>query len=91
VEGYGIPLDRVLASANRHGSPLLAPALDRLDDVGPLPDDITLHLDAGYGSQKTRDELAGRGVTGEIAHKGGKAPIQAGQTAVARRADQCLA
>jgi hypothetical protein len=38
-----------------------------------------VHLDAGYGSQKTRDELAGRGVTGEIARKGGKAPIQAGQ------------
>ena len=43
------------------------------------PDDITVHLDAGYDSQKTRDDLAGRGMTGEIAHKGDKAPIQAGQ------------
>jgi hypothetical protein len=34
---------------------------------------------AGYDSQKTRDELAGRGMTGDIAHKGDKAPIQAGQ------------
>jgi hypothetical protein len=79
VEGYGIPLGRVLAPANRHDSPLLAPTLDKLAQIGPLPDDITVHLDAGYDSQKTRDELAGRGLTGEIAHKGDKAPIQAGQ------------
>ena len=59
--------------------PLLAPTLDKLDDIGPLPDDITVHLDAGYDSQKTRDELADRDLTGEIAHKGDKAPIQAGQ------------
>ncbi len=79
VEGRGIPLGRVLAPANRHDSPLLAPTLDKLDDLGPLPDDITVHLDAGYDSQKTRDELETRGLEGEIAHKGAKAPIQAGQ------------
>ena len=43
--------------------------------VAPHP----LHLDAEYDSAKTRDELAGRGMTGQIAHKGEKAPIQAGQ------------
>ena len=37
VEGYGIPLGRVLAAANRHDSPLLAPTLDKLDEIGPLP------------------------------------------------------
>jgi transposase len=79
VEGYGIPLGRVLAPANRHDSPLLAPTLDTLAEIGPLPDGITVHLDAGYDSQKTRDELGVRGMTGEIAHKGDKAPIQAGQ------------
>jgi transposase len=79
VEGYGIPLGRVLAPANRHDSPLLAPTLDKLDDLGPLPDEIRVHLDAGYDSQKTRDELADRDMIGEIAHKGDKAPIQAGQ------------
>ena len=79
VGGYGIPLDRVLAPANRHDSPLLAPTLDKLDNLGPLPDDIRVHLDAGYDSQKTRDELAARGMIGEIAQKGDKAPIQAGQ------------
>jgi hypothetical protein len=47
VEGRGIPLGRVLAPANRHDAPLLAPTLDKLDDLGPLPDDITVHFDAG--------------------------------------------
>jgi transposase len=79
VDGYGIPLGRVLAPANRHDSPLLAPTLDKLDDLGPLPEHITVHLDAGYDSIKTRDTLAGRQISGEIAHKGDKAPIQAGQ------------
>jgi transposase len=79
VEGYGIPPGRVLAGANRHDSPLPAPTLDLLDDLGPLPEHITVHLDAGYDSGKTRDELATRGLHGEIAHKGDKAPIQAGQ------------
>jgi transposase len=79
VEGYGIPLGRVLAGANRHDSPLLAPTLDLLDDLGPLPADITVHLDAGYDSGKTRATLTDRGLLAEIAHKGDKAPIQAGQ------------
>jgi Transposase DDE domain len=35
--------------------------------------------EAGYDSQKTRDELEARGMKGEIAHKGDKAPIPAGQ------------
>jgi IS5 family transposase len=79
VEGNGIPLDRVLAPANRHDSVLLAATLDKLDEIGPLPDGITVHLDAGYDSQKTRAELETRSMKGEIAHKGDKAPIQAGQ------------
>jgi hypothetical protein len=33
----------------------------------------------GYDSQVTREELAARKMTGQIAHKGDKAPIQAGQ------------
>jgi transposase len=79
TDGYGIPLDRVLAAASRHDSPLLAGTLDKLDGLRPLPDQIRVHLDAGYDSQKTRDELAARGMTGQIAHKGDKAPIQASQ------------
>lgn len=72
-------LGRVVAGANRHDSPLLAPTLDRLVDLGPLPDDITVHLDAGYDSDKTRARLHKCGLQGRIAHKGEKAPIQASQ------------
>ncbi len=79
TDGYGIPLGRVLAGANRHDSPLLAPTLDRLSDLGPLPEDITVHLDAGYDSDKTRALLDERGLHCQIARKGEKAPIQAGQ------------
>ena len=79
VDGEGIPLGRVLAPANRHDSPLLGPTLDKLGELGPLPDGATVHLDAGYDSGKTREELESRGLKGEIAHKGDKAPIQAGQ------------
>src|SRR6201982_3397824 len=79
VEGRGIPLGRVLAPASRHDSPLLAPTLDKLGELGPLPGRITVHLNAGYDSHKTRDELQSRKMSGEIAHKGDKAPVQAGQ------------
>ncbi len=79
TDGYGIPLGRVLAGAHRHDSPLLAPTLNLLDDLGPLPDDITVHLDAGYDSDKTRAELTARNLHGRIALKGEKAPIQASQ------------
>ena len=75
VDGYGIQLGRVLAGANRHDSPLLAATLGKLDGLGPLPGDITVHLDAGYDSAKTRDELAAREMAAEIARKGDKAPI----------------
>lgn len=49
------------------------PTLDLLDDLGPLADNITVRLDAGYDSGKTRDLI------GEIARKGVKAPVQATQ------------
>jgi IS5 family transposase len=77
TDGYGIPLGEVLAGVNCHDSPLLTPTLDLLDDLGPLPDDITVHLDAGYDSDKTRTELPTPHLHGRIAHKGEKAPIQA--------------
>ncbi len=69
TDGYGIPLGRVLAGANRHDSPLLAPTLDRLEGLGPLPDTITVHLDDGYDSDTTRALLSERGLHGRIAHK----------------------
>jgi transposase len=77
VDADGVPLGRVIAPANRHDAPLLAPTLDLLKNLGPLPEDVTVHLDAGYDSAPARQELADRGLRGEIAHKGEKAPIQA--------------
>jgi hypothetical protein len=53
-------LDRVLAGANRHDSPLWAPTLDKLDELRPLPETVTVHLDAGYDSAATRQTLAER-------------------------------
>jgi transposase len=85
VDGDGIPLGVVTASANAHDSPLLAPTLDLLKPLGPLPEVVTVHLDAGYDSTKTRTELADRGLRGAIATKGKPAPIQAGQRWVVER------
>lgn len=70
----GLVLDQIAVDGS---SPLLAPTLDLLDELGPLPDAITVHLDAGYDSGKTRTTLDERGLRGRIAHKGEKAPIQA--------------
>lgn len=55
VDAVGIPLGVLSAPANCHDSPLLGPTLDRLDQLGPLPDGVTVHLDRGYDSTKTRD------------------------------------
>jgi transposase len=89
VEGHGIPLGRVLAPANRHDFPLLAPRWTNSTTSARCPATSPSTSTQAYDSQKTRDELAGRGMTGEIAPKGGRAPIQAGQRS--RRAHQRLA
>jgi len=58
VDAFGIPIGCVSAPANRNGSPLLAPTLEKLSRFGfDLPERITVHLDAGYDSGKTRDLL----------------------------------
>jgi transposase len=77
VDAGGLPLGVVSAPANRHDSPLLAPTLDILKDLGPLPERTCVHLDAGYDSHITRALLAERGLDGQIARKGLPAPVQA--------------
>jgi transposase len=77
VDANGIPLGTVAASANRHDSPLLAPTLDTLAGLGPLPESMTTHLDRGYDSGVTRERLARRGLHGEIGARGTPAPIAA--------------
>jgi len=86
TEGAGIPLGIVSAGANRHDSPLLEPTLAAAKaQVGPLPDQVTGHLDAGYDSAVTRKLLAQLGFEGEISRKGVPAPIQVGKRWVVER------
>lgn len=88
VEASGIPLGCVVAGAHRNDSPLLRPTLEKLArfDQGlgiGLPDDITVHLDAGYDSAKTRALLDELGCESTISKKG--FPLQAGKRWVIER------
>jgi len=85
VDANGIPLGAIAAPAHRHDSPLLAPTLDALAALGPLPAAVTVHLDRGYDSAPTRERLAVRGLRGAIAAKGKPAPVTAGQRWVVER------
>lgn len=88
TDAAGIPLGVVVAPANRNDSPLLRPTLERLGrfehrfGVG-LPEAITVHLDAGYDSGRTRDLLDELGCRGVISKKG--TPLQAGARWVVER------
>lgn len=84
VDGQGIPLGCVVAGANRNDSPLLGPTLEKLGRFGfCLPENITVHLDAGYDSGKTRDLLDTLGCDWVISTKG--TPLQAGKRWVVER------
>lgn len=84
VDGEGIPLGCVIIGANRHDSPLLRPTLEKLDRFEfHLPDEITVHLDAGYDSKKTRTLLTELGCAWVISTKG--EPLQAGARWVVER------
>jgi transposase len=70
-EGHGLPIGVVLAGANRHDSPLLGPTLECLSRFGfELPEQITVHLDAGYDSRVTRELLTVVGCGWKITPKG---------------------
>lgn len=88
TDAAGIPIGCVVAAANRHDSPLLRPTLEHLArfDQGlgvGLPDTITVHLDAGYDSTKTRGLLDELGCQAVISQKG--FPLQAGARWVIER------
>ena len=82
VDADGIPLGTVAAPANRHDSPLLAPTLEAL---GRTDAAMTIHLDRGYDSARTRQCLTEHGLRGEIAARGKPAPIAAGKRWVVER------
>jgi transposase len=85
VDAEGIPLGTVAASANRHDSPLLGETLDTLEVLGPLPEQMSVHLDRGYDSETTREKLKSRGFTSEISKKGKPALLQIGKRWVVER------
>ena len=62
VDADGLPLGVVSAPANRHDSPLLAPTLDLLKNLGPLLAPICVHLNAAHDSAISRTLLAQRGL-----------------------------
>ena len=85
VDAKGIPLGAVAAPANRHDSPLLDETLDTLGVLGELPEQMSVHLDRGYGSRSTREKLEDRGLLGAISEKGKPAPLQATKRWVVER------
>ena len=74
-----MPLATVSAPANARDDALLPATLDALKDFAPLPDGVTVHLDAGYDYRPCRAALEQRGLLGEIAARGTPAPIQMGK------------
>jgi hypothetical protein len=82
VDAVGIPLGVIAAPANRHDAPLLEPTLDalRMTDAA-----MTVHLDRGDDSGRTRTLLAARGCEAEVARRGVPAPITAGLRWVGER------
>lgn len=85
-DACGVPLGIVSDGANRHDSPLLEPTLEATkEQVGALPETVTVNLDRGYDSAKSRAVIAESGFRAEIARKGLPAPIQAGKRWVVER------
>src|SRR5215216_742815 len=90
VDGRGIPLGVIPAPANRRDDALLAATLDTMDALGPLPEHPTVRLDAGYDYRACRDELARRGLAGQIATHGVAGPVRANRRWVVERSHAWL-
>ena len=85
VDGRGIPLGCVMAPANRHDSPLLAPTLDAARALGLVAQGANVHLDRGYNSDLSRERLLERGLVAKISQKGRPAPLNATRRWVVER------
>ena len=87
VDARGIPIGAVTAPANRHDSPLLlTETLDAVTEtLGELPEQAKVHLDRGYDSKATREQLEERELLAEISQKGKPAPLAATKRWVVER------
>src|SRR4051794_24421826 len=62
----------------------------RAQGPAALPEDVTVHLDAGYDYRPCREALEERGLHGQVAHRGEPAPIQVGKRWVVERTNSWL-
>jgi DDE family transposase len=85
VDASGIPLGATAAPANRHDSSLLDETLDTLEVLGPLPEQMSVHLDRSYDSEITREKLKIRALASTISGKGKPAPLRATKRWVVER------
>ncbi|MFJ2260182.1 IS5 family transposase [Streptomyces sp. NPDC087844] len=94
TDGYGIPLITVPAPANTQDHTLLPATLDRLtglaQDLGPLPKNPCLSLDAGYDYSMVHQDLHARQISGKITGRGAKIPIQTGGRWVVERTNSWM-
>lgn len=87
-DGAGIPLAALPAPANRRDHQMLAVSLDALAAWEPLPEHVTVHLDAGYDYKPCRAELTERGLGWSISKRG--TPVQVGRRWVVEAANSWL-
>jgi transposase len=94
VDGAGVPITAVPAPANIGDTTLLLATLDLLtgllEQVGAVPAQTTVHLDAGYDYRPCRAELAERGLGAAISRRGTPAPVQVGKRWVVERTNSWL-
>lgn len=94
TEAYGIPLVTDPAPANIRDHTLLPATLDQYRDLGkvlgPLPEQPSLSLDAGYDYRIVYEDLAQRQITPRIAKRGQQTPIQADGRWVVERTNSWL-
>jgi transposase len=90
TDGAGVPIATVAAPANVPDHKLLPQSLDALKDFQPLPEAVTVHLDAGYDYQPCRAEIADRALLADISRRGLPAPVQVGRRWVIERTHSWL-
>src|SRR3954469_13439706 len=94
ADGTGVPITALPAPANIRDHLLLPATLDvltgLLEKVRAVPEETTVHLDAGYDYRPCRAELAHRGLGAQISQRGKPAPVQVGKRWVVERANSWL-